>query len=352
MNSDELKRYNRQIQLDQIGLAGQSLLKRAKVLCIGAGGLGSPLLLYLAAAGVGHLGIVDDDTVALENLHRQILFSSQEVGRKKIQVAKERLLKVNPHLIIETYDQKLNYKNAQSLISQYDIVADCSDNFATRYLINDSCFAENKPFVYASLLKFQGQCSFFSTQKKLCFRCLFPHPPTGDFLDCNQAGVIGVLPGFLGILQATLILKWILKIDENPVGRLFTVDLNTLEFKSIAFSQDPQCRLCVQQHYDFLNEPEIESIDFQQLKTIMASPNKFLLLDVRTPEEFVQYNLGGQLIPLSELPERCHELYKEALILIYCQTGQRSLEAAKILKAHQFSHVKYLAGGLCQLRTL
>lgn len=346
MNSEELKRYNRQIQLDEIGLTGQALLKEAKVLCVGAGGLGSSLLLYLAAAGVGHLGIIDNDTVALENLHRQVVFCSQDVGQKKILAAKTRLLATNPHLTIETFDQSLNHHNARSLICQYDIVADCSDNFATRYIINDACFAENKPFAYASLAQFQGQCSFFDPKKALCFRCLFPNPPAAEVLNCNQAGTIGVLPGFLGILQATMILKWILKMGKDPVGQLFTIDLNTLEFKNIAFSQDPHCRLCVRQNYDFLNEPEIDSINGQELKTMMFSPHKFLLLDVRTPQEFAQHNLGGQLIPLTELPVRCHELDRQALIIVYCETGHRSQQAAKILLANQFKHVKYLEGGL------
>lgn len=342
----ETKRYDRQIRLDCIGLAGQALLRQAKVLCIGAGGIGSPLLLYLAAAGVGHIGIVDNDIVELENLHRQVLFATQDVQQKKVQIAKKRLLQANPDLIVDIHDTQFNQANALSLLSQYDIAADCTDNFGTRYLINDSCFAASKPFVYASLFQFQGQCSFFDPKNYPCFRCLFPNPPAAHFLDCNQAGVIGVVPGFLGILQATLILKWILKIDEELTGRLFRLDLNKLELNSVAFFQDPQCRLCVQRQYDFLNGPEVQSINAKELKIMMELNHRFVLLDVRTPQEFSQHNLGGLLIPLSELPKRYSELNKEALIIVYCQSGHRSKEAAKMLLAQQFKQIKFLSGGL------
>ena len=239
-STDELIRYSQQIKLDGIGLSGQQKLKNARVLCIGLGGLGSPLLLYLAAAGVGTLGIIDDDQVELSNLQRQILYRLSQVSEQKVTATKAQLLALNPHIQVHSYAAKLTEHNAAELISQYDLIADCSDNFPTRYLILDTCLDFNKPYVYASASRFQGYCSLFHGSP--CFRCLFPRSANADNVaTCQGEGVLGVLPGILGIIQATEILKWLLKLGNPLEKRLLIIDLLKMSFKEIQLAQNPDC---------------------------------------------------------------------------------------------------------------
>src|SRR5436190_1203377 len=355
LTPDEIMRYTQQIKLAEIGLEGQKKLKQARVLCIGLGGLGSPLLLYLAAAGVGKLGIVDHDQVELTNLHRQILYRSQDLHQSKAILAKQQLLALNPSIQVHAYPEKLTQHNVDELISQYDIIADGSDNFATRYLIHDSCFKFNKPYMYASAGQFQGYCSIFhANAENPCLHCLFPNTPFDSKLNCVTEGVIGVLPGLLGILQATEIIKWILKLGSSLVKRLLTVDLLSMTFKEIHLRKNHDCQLCG--HCEFVDEPisEIVCSEVSPLKEYAISAQQLIhllqknntsLIDVRSAAEHNAENIGGRLIPLIELPDHLNELNRNHTIIFYCHSGQRSLEALKLLLASGFTSVKYLKNG-------
>ncbi len=360
--TEELARYSRQISLPQVGLKGQQRLREAKVLCVGAGGLGSPLLLYLAAAGVGTLGIVDNDIVDFSNLHRQILYTEGDVHSKKVRVAKERLNALNPAVQVIPHEERLTKNNALSLIRQYDIIADGSDNFATRYLVNDACFYAEKPNVYASIFQFEGQCSVFTSANGPCYRCLYDSPPPPNLMpNCAEGGVLGVLPGLLGTLQATEVLKLILGIGDSLIGRLLTIDVLKLQFREFSLPRNPECRLCIyRQPFETLVqdvqacapfpkggredfELGISLAEFRQLQKQRAD---FVLLDVREPYEYAAANLGGYLIPLGELPQRLGELDQSKLIIVHCQAGPRSQRAAVLLHEAGFSEVKYLVGGM------
>lgn len=356
LSADEIMRYAQQIKLPEVGLDGQKKLKDARVLCIGLGGLGSPLLLYLAAAGVGKLGIVDHDNVELTNLHRQILYREKHLGQAKSISAREQLLALNPSIEVNSYTEKLTPDNADELISQYDIIADGSDNFSTRYLIHDTCFKFSKPYVYASAGQFQGYCSIFhANQENPCLRCLFPSAISHTKANCASDGVIGVLPGILGILQATEIIKWILNIGTGLVKRLLMVDLLAMSFKDIHLHKNPDCQLCV--YGELVHEPipavicaeddialKNHAISTQQLIHFLQKSNT-CLVDVRSAAEHKDKNIGGKLIPLVELPRRLNELNRNETIILYCLSGQRSLAAIKILLAAGFTSVKYLKNG-------
>lgn len=356
LSTDELIRYSQQIKLDEIGFQGQEKLKNARVLCVGLGGLGSPLLLYLAAAGVGTLGIVDDDVVELSNLQRQILYRLPQVALQKTVAASATLLALNPSIQVNTYSEKLTENSAAKLISQYDIIADGSDNFYTRYLIHDVCFELDKPYVYASASQFQGHCSIFYGSKGPCFRCLFPMPPSSDTIpNCDTGGVLGVLPGLLGIIQAAEIIKWILKIGNSLEKRLLLIDLLKMTFKEVHLSQNPDCKLCV--HHQPLTIPINpincqHSIDFKKHAITSEQLSEFfqhdstMLIDVRTAKEHEIQNIGGKLLPLTELPRRLSELKRNYNIILYCQSGKRSLLALNILLEAGFTSVNYLIGGL------
>lgn len=358
LSADEIMRYAQQIKLSEIGLEGQKKLKQARVLCIGLGGLGSPLLLYLAAAGVGKLGIIDHDQVELTNLHRQILYRSQDLNQSKAILAKQQLLALNPSIEVQAYPEKLTQYNVDELLRQYDIIADGSDNFATRYLIHDSCFRFNKPYVYASAGQFKGYCAIFQANadaENPCLRCLFPKATVNDSnVNCATQGVIGVLPGLLGILQATEIIKWILKLGSSLVKRLLTVDLLTMTFKEIHLHKNPDCPLCV--YREFVKEPIAEKIDSEILSfekyaistqqlILLLQKNNTALIDVRSAAEHEDKNIGGQLIPLIELPDRLNELNSNHTIILYCHSGQRSLAALKLLLTAGLTSVKYLKNG-------
>ena len=356
LSADELMRYSQQIKLDEIGLPGQEQLKNARVLCVGLGGLGSPLLLYLAAAGVGTLGIVDDDIVELSNLQRQILYRLPDVTLKKTVAASAQLLALNPSIQVNSYHEKLTEKNAAELINQYDIVADGSDNFYTRYLIHDVCFDLKKPYVYASASQFQGYCSLFYGSKGPCFRCLFPIPPQHDTIpNCNAGGVLGVLPGMLGIIQAADIIKWILKIGNPLEKRLLMIDILKMTFKEIQIAQNPDCTLCVHhplsQRMNSLGcqrpiDLKKYAITSEYLPEFLQQNSKTTLIDVRTVKEHETHNIGGKLIPLTELPHRLSELDPSHHIIVYCQSGKRSLVALTILLEAGFTSVNYVVGGV------
>lgn len=357
LSADEIMRYAQQIKLPEIGLDGQKKLKEARVLCVGLGGLGSPLLLYLAAAGVGKLGIVDHDRVDLTNLHRQILYRSQDLGQAKASSAREQLLALNPSIEVNSYIEKLTYYNADQFISQYDIIADGSDNFATRYLIHDTCFKLNKPYVYASAGQFQGYCSVFhANQENPCLRCLFPSATSHTNENCATDGVIGMLPGLLGILQALEIIKWIVNMGAGLVKHLLMVDLLTMSFKKIHLRKNPDCPLCV--YGELVHEPipaivcaeeslNNYAISIQQLIHLLQKSNT-CLVDVRSAAEHKEKNIGGQLIPLEELPRRLNELKRTHTIILYCLSGKRSLSGIKILLAAGFVSVKYLKKGAAE----
>ncbi len=357
MNSQELKRYSQHLKLKEIGIEGQEKLKSARVLCVGAGGLGSPLLLYLAAAGVGTIGIIDDDRIELSNLQRQILYDVHQLGSLKAEVASEKLKALNPDIELNIYTDRFTLENGSELIQQYDIVADCSDNFTTRYLINDLCFNLKKPFVSASISQFKGQLAFYSGQEGPCYRCLFPAPPESHLISsCEEEGVLGVLPGLLGTLQATEVLKYFLGIGDLLVGRFLVIDALEFSFREFQFSQNTDCEICSQEksaeelfkQYFCCSEQELKPkmISVQELKAWLDRSSDCVLLDVRTLEEHQEFNLGGTWIPLKELPNRLKELDSNQTIVVYCRLGNRSLKAAQILMKAHFTSVQMLEGGV------
>ncbi len=357
LSSDELLRYSRQINLREIGISGQECLKNARVLCVGLGGLGSSLLIYLAAAGVGQLGLVDSDTVELSNLQRQILYQQSQVSCLKTESASAQILALNSTIQVEAYGERLTEKNAAQLISQYDIVADCSDNFYTNYLIHDVCFSQKKPYVYASVSQFQGHCSLFDGKNKgPCLRCLFPDFPDSNFIPtCNEGGILGVMPGLLGVIQATEVLKWILKIGQSLEKKLFIANLLEMTFREIQLFQNPDCQLCVHNqslHRLYYPPKQAHCLNFANY-SITASAmrkslknDKVMLLDVRSVAEHKAYNIGGKSLPLDELPRRLNELNPNHFLILYCYSGQRSIQALKRLREAGFTNVKYLIGGI------
>jgi adenylyltransferase/sulfurtransferase len=360
LDTDELLRYSRHFSLPNVGMEGQKRLAQAKVLCVGAGGLGSPLLLYLTAAGVGTLGIVDDDVVELSNLQRQILYNTEDLQQSKTQCAETKLKQLNPHVNIIRHNERLTKDNALNIIRQYDIIADGTDNFATRYLVNDACFHAKKPNVYASIFQFEGQCSVFTTENGPCYRCLYDAPPPAGLIpNCAEGGVFGVLPGLLGTLQATEVIKLILRIGEPLIGRLLTVDALAMRFREFQLQINPDCRLCVH-HQAFeslpnhdlaacdipLVEPDnLHSMTVHELAKLEAHNADFQLLDVREPFEYQICNLQAKLIPLGELPFRLNELDKSKLVVVHCKAGPRSERAAILLREAGFN-VKFLEGGI------
>ncbi len=361
-SQDELLRYMRHFTLPHIGLEGQKRLKSAKVLCVGAGGLGSPVLLYLCAAGVGTLGIVDDDTVDLSNLQRQILYTTHDLQQPKTTAAHAKLAMLNPNVHVITHNTRLTKTNACEIIGQYDFVVDGTDNFTSRYLVNDACFQLKKPNIYASIFQFTGQCSIFTTPNGPCYRCLYDAPPPPGLIpDCREGGVFGVLPGLLGTLQATEVLKLILNIGHPLIGRLLTIDALSMRFEEFKIQRHPDCRLChAHQPFESLPHHDVEScsttylsaekngeaISVQQLQQLMQTKTDFVLLDVREPYEYAICHLGGLLIPLSDLPNRLSELDSAKLIVIHCKTDPRSQRAVQLLKAAGFKSVQYLKGGI------
>lgn len=362
IESNELAYYARHLALDGIGIEGQQKLKAARVLCIGAGGLGCPLLLYLAGAGIGSIGIVDGDKVELSNLHRQVLYTIHDVGASKAETARQRLNQLNPHLEIIAYPFHITADNALEILSSYDIIADCTDNFSTRYLVNDACFHLKKPNVQASIHQFEGNCSVFTAPNGPCYRCLFDSPPPiHAFQNCAEAGVLGVLPGILGSLQAMEVIKLITGLGQPLIGRLLVFKALSMTFQTLSLQKNPNCPLCAyQQSFNALHRPiqacqmtlsDTRGISPLELKALQAKQPVFIL-DVREPHEYAIDNLGGHLIPLSELPHRLSELDAQKTIVIYCKKGPRSQTAAHILKQANFNAVFYLMGGIETWRSM
>ena len=367
LSKDELSRYARHLALPEVGEEGQRRLKSARVLCVGAGGLGSPLTLYLAAAGVGTLGLVDFDFVDATNLQRQIVHSTRDIGRKKLDSAAEKLQALNPDLNIVRHDTMLSSANALDILKDYDIVADGTDNFPTRYLVNDACVLLGKPNIHGSIFRFEGQASVFATPDGPCYRCLYPEPPPpGLAPSCAEGGVLGVLPGLVGVIQATETIKLILDRGTTLAGRLLLVDALNMRFRELRLRKNPDCPVCgvnptITQLIDYQpacgNVPEtineetntmngIPQVTASELKQRIEAGENLLILDVREPFEYQIANIGGTLIPLDQVPHRLGEIEREREIVVHCKFGARSQRVAEFLRQSGYTKVSNLAGGI------
>lgn len=353
----ETSRYSRHLLLPEIGPAGQLRLKAARVLVVGCGGLGCPVLQYLAAAGVGTLGLLDFDTVADSNLQRQVLFGPADVGRPKALVATEKLQAQNPFITLQTHQELLSANNALALLGGYDVVVDCSDNFATRYLVSDACVVLGRPLVFGAIFKFEGQVTVLNYQGGPTYRCLHPVPPApGEAPNCAQIGVLGVLPGLIGTMQATETLKIILQLGEVLSGRLLLVDALSMRFQTIRFravAAHQQRTALAADYAAFCGEPPLEAaespvpeISADELKAWQRSGRPLLLLDVREPHEHARRSIGGQLLPLGQLPAALARLPVGVPVVVHCASGPRSQQAARLLRASGFGEVYALRNGL------
>ena len=363
LNNDEILRYSRHLIMPEVGMEGQQKLKAARVLCIGAGGLGSPLALYLAAAGVGTLGIVDFDVVDYTNLQRQIIHTTADVGRKKLDSAADKLKAINPFLNLRTFEAKLTSENALALFNEFDIIADGTDNFPTRYLVNDACVLTGKPNVYGSIFRFEGQASVFATEEGPCYRCLYPEPPPPGLVpSCAEGGVLGILPGLVGVMQATEVIKLILGKGEPLIGRLLLIDALGMKFRELKLRKNPDCPVCgknptVTQLIDYNEfcgirgeekpvETGVVEMQVEELKRRLDAGEDLFVLDVREPHEYQICNIGGHLIPLGDLPKRVSELDSSREIVAHCRSGVRSAKAVNFLQQAGFKKVHNLAGGI------
>jgi adenylyltransferase/sulfurtransferase len=360
LSHQELLRYSRHLLLPEVGVPGQERLGASRVLLLGAGGLGSPAALYLAAAGVGTIGLVDFDAVDVTNLQRQVLHGTAMIGRPKLESARERIADLNPHVHVERHDGRLTSENARGIIAGYDVVVDGSDNFPTRYLVNDACVLERKPLIYGSIFRFDGQVSVFDAERGPCYRCLYPEPPPPGLVpSCAEGGVLGVLPGIIGSMQALEAIKLLLGIGESLVGRLVLFDALRFRMRELALRKDPACPVCgtsptVTELIDYEAfcgvaagpEPETE-VQVRELFRELAGASPPLLLDVREPHEWeIAHVDGAQLIPLGELPARLGEVDPHQAIVTYCHRGVRSQRAREILAGAGFRGVRSLAGGI------
>ena len=360
LTREETTRYSRHLIMPEVTADGQRRLKAARALCIGAGGLGSPAALYLAAAGVGTIGIVDFDDVDLSNLQRQILHGTKDVGRSKLESARDRLRDINPDIEIELHQCRFSSENASEIVSEYDVVVDGSDNFATRYLSNDVCVFEKKPNVYGSVFRFEGQTTVFAPHLGgPCYRCLFPEPPPPESVpNCAQAGVLGVLPGIIGLLQAIETIKLIVGIGEPLIGRLLHFDALNVKFRELNLRRDPHCPVCgdnptifspidYDQFCGARDEKMVPAISVNELKRKMDAREAFELVDVREPFEYEIARIdGAQLIPLGEIANRADELQRGQQIVVHCHSGTRSAQAVRLLQQRGFSNVYNLEGGI------
>lgn len=350
----ELSRYTQQIKLAEIGVAGQEKLFQARVLCVGAGGISATLLPYLAGAGIGTIGIIDDDSIEESNLHRQILYQERDIKKSKATLAKLKLQALNSTIKITAHECRLTAENAQEIIRQYDLVADCSDNFYTRYLAHEICYRLDKPYFYASAYQFKGHCALFYGKQNPCLQCIFPViPPT--VANCQNGAVLGTLPGLLGIIQATEIIKWITHAGISLLNRLLCIDLIPLEMKQVHLFKNEECQFCIHgnpiedkllKRFHETPEMHFHTVTSKDFFIFLEENPKTLLLDVRTVAEHHQINLGGKLIPLDELPDRLNELDSSRPHLIYCQSGQRSKQAYMILKKAGFCSLYHLDHGI------
>jgi molybdopterin/thiamine biosynthesis adenylyltransferase/rhodanese-related sulfurtransferase len=364
LSKEEVLRYSRHLIMPEVGMEGQLKLKAAKVLCIGTGGLGAPLGVYLAAAGVGRIGLVDFDTVDVTNLQRQILFSTSDVGRPKIEAAAERLRGLNPEIQIDTFETRLTSENALGLFKDFDLIVDGTDNFPTRYLVNDACVLLGKQNVYGSIFRFEGQVTVFGAPGGPCYRCLYPEPPPPGLVpSCAEGGVLGVLPGIVGSIQAAETLKLIIGKGEPLIGRLLLFDALAMRFRELKLRKNPECPVCgahptVTKLIDYAEfcgirgeeapapQTTVPEIAPRELKARLDRGDDLFILDVREPHEYQICNLRGHLIPLGDLSRRVSELDSSREIVAHCRTGKRSAEAVEFLRKAGFRKVLNLKGGI------
>jgi sulfur-carrier protein adenylyltransferase/sulfurtransferase len=364
LSNEEILRYSRHLIMPEVGMEGQLKLKNAKVLLIGTGGLGAPLGLYLAAAGVGHLGLVDFDVVDFTNLQRQVTFGSDDVGKPKAAAAQARLSNLNPDIQIEAFETKLTSENALELFKNFDIIVDGTDNFPTRYLVNDACILLGKPNVYGSIFRFEGQVTVFGMPDGPCYRCLYPEPPPPGLVpSCAEGGVLGVLPGIVGSIQAMETIKLILGTGESLKGRLLLFDALAMKFRELKLRKNHSCPMCGDHptitkfidYYEFCGvrgeeapgpDVQVPEITPRDLKSRLDRGDDLFILDVREPHEFQICNLNGHLIPLGELPRRVHELDSSREIVAHCRSGKRSAEAVDFLRKAGFRKILNLKGGI------
>jgi adenylyltransferase/sulfurtransferase len=364
LSREEIRRYGRHLIMPEVGLQGQQKLKAASVLLVGAGGLGSPAALYLAAAGVGRIGIVDFDVVDLSNLQRQIIHDTQDVGRPKLESAMNRLRAVNPHVEVKPFEAQLSSENALDILKDFDVVVDGTDNFPTRYLVNDACVLLKKPNVYGSIFRFEGQASVFYAERGPCYRCLYPEPPPPGLVpSCAEGGVLGVLPGIVGAIQAAETLKIILGIGDVLIGRLLLFDALAMQFRELKLRKNADCPICgrqptIRQLIDYeafcgtsvreadTGEGSAPSISARELRERLNRGDDLFILDVREPHEYQLVNIKGHLIPLGDLPKRVNELDASREIVVHCHVGSRSAAAVRFLRQTGFAKVVNLAGGI------
>jgi len=376
LTNEEIKRYSRHLIMPEVGVDGQRRLKAGSVLCVGAGGLGSPAAMYLAAAGVGRIGIVDFDVVDYSNLQRQIIHGTSSIGKTKLESAKARLLDINPHVQVDTYETALSSENALELFAPYDVILDGTDNFPTRYLTNDACVLLGKPNAYGSIFRFEGQASVFGAKDGPCYRCLYPEPPPPGLVpSCAEGGVLGVLPGVIGVIQATEAIKLITGIGEPLIGRFMIYDALRMKFRELKLRKDPDCPVCgthptvttLIDYEEFCGlRPSVEAeaaelasaaagappateITVLELKARMDRGDKLVIVDVREPNEYQINRIPGSvLIPLGEIPRRYAELDQDAELVMQCKMGGRSAKAADYLRSVGFKRVLNLKGGILE----
>jgi adenylyltransferase/sulfurtransferase len=369
LTKDEILRYSRHLIIPEVGIEGQQKLKAAKVLLVGAGGLGAPLGLYLTAAGIGHIGIVDFDVVDVTNLQRQVIHATRDVGRKKIDSAAEKMVAINPDLKVTKYETALTSENALDILKDFDLVVDGTDNFPTRYLVNDACVLLGKPNVYGSIFRFEGQSTIFAYPGGPCYRCLYPEPPPPGLVpSCAEGGVLGILPGTIGLIQATETVKLLLGIGESLVGRLLLYDALAMRFRELKLRRNPECPVCgdhptitkLIDYHQFCGVPNPQTaapaqeaklnegeISVTELKEKLDRGDNFVLIDVREPHEYKIASIpGAKLIPLGEFPKHVSELDPAADIVIHCKSGGRSARACGLLRQNGFQHVRNVVGGI------
>ncbi len=366
LTKEQVTRYSRHIIMPEVGVEGQEKLLKPSIPLIGAGGLGSPLGLYLAATGIGRLGLVDFDIVDFSNLQRQVIHNTEDVGRPKVESAREKILKINPEAQVDIYKERLTADNIMDIIKKYDLVIDGTDNFATRYLVNDACVFTKKPNIYGSIFRFEGQATVFYPGKGPCYRCLYPEPPPpGMVPSCAEGGVLGILPGVIGLIQATEAVKLILGKGESLIGRLLLYSALEMRYKEVKLRRDPKCPVCgdhptitkLVNYEEFCgigrgaeaNQAQAAQFDISatQLKEWLDQKKKFVLVDVREPEEFDICRIpGSRLIPLATLPQRVNELDTEEEIVLHCKSGGRSMKALGILQQYGFKKLHNLKGGI------
>ncbi len=364
LSNNEIARYSRHLIMPEVALDGQKKLKAAKVLTVGTGGLGSPLALYLAAAGIGTIGIVDFDVVDESNLQRQIIHGTSDVGRPKVESARDKIKDINPNVEVRVHEEALTSENALEIFADYDVIVDGTDNFPTRYLVNDACVLLGKPNVYGSIFRFEGQASVFWAEEGPCYRCLYPEPPPPGLVpSCAEGGVLGILPGAIGVVQATEAVKLILGIGEPLIGRLMLYDALGMSFREMKLRKDPGCPICGENpsvtelidYEEFCGIPQanavaqengVPEITVKELKQKLDDGEPINVLDVREPHEYEVANIGIKLVPLGELPRRLAEFNQNENFAIHCKTGGRSAKAVKLLQDAGFGNVYNVKGGI------